>query len=157
MDCFSSADLNAMKSTLLYAHNNDEDDLWYRDDTARPLESCFPLRPRHSQCTVCLHDRTVYAMCDRLADGVRVMMEAGGKSVSISKSDHTLIGLIATLIIIILIIIGVVVYRKRCKNRNKMTKVTAEADEENHSPPLLMNAINNGPQQHAGIQQSLEL
>ncbi|TMS00919.1 hypothetical protein E3U43_012050 [Larimichthys crocea] len=70
-------------------------------------------------------------------------------------TDHTLIGLIATLIIIILIIIGVVVYCKRCKNRNKMTKVTAEADEENHSPPLLMNAINNGPQQHAGIQQVL--
>ncbi|TKS75216.1 Ras-related protein [Collichthys lucidus] len=90
MDCFSSADPDAMKATLLYDFNNDKDDLWYRDDTARPLESCFPLRPRHSPCTACLHDRTVYAMCDGLADGVRVVMEAMvgavGKSVDIFRS-----------------------------------------------------------------------
>ncbi|KAG7999471.1 hypothetical protein GBF38_000822 [Nibea albiflora] len=42
MDCFTSADPNV---TLLYDNNNDNENLWMRNDTAARLEPCFPLRP----------------------------------------------------------------------------------------------------------------
>ncbi|TKS75214.1 hypothetical protein D9C73_009298 [Collichthys lucidus] len=91
MDCFSSADPDAMKATLLYDFNNDKDDLWYR--TTQPVPSSPVSSPSGLALPVyhVLHDRTVYAMCDGLSDGVRVVMEAMvgavGKSVDIFRSD----------------------------------------------------------------------
>ncbi|XP_078024747.1 uncharacterized protein LOC117250933 isoform X1 [Epinephelus lanceolatus] len=87
MTCFSSSDPAAMNATLLFDLDNDDENLWTRSSHGGPLPLCSsPSSPPDSLCWVCLEQK-VYAVCHNLTDGVKIMMEAGGVSVDLLKSD----------------------------------------------------------------------
>lgn len=86
LSCYNSSDPVAANADLLYDFNDDEENFWERNRTVTTLPSCSSSLPPDSPCQVCLSDRTVYAMCRNLADGVKMMMEAGKHQVRISKS-----------------------------------------------------------------------
>ncbi|KAG8003327.1 hypothetical protein GBF38_018339 [Nibea albiflora] len=151
MDCFTSADPNV---TLLYDNNNDNENLWMRNDTAARLEPCFPLRPWQFPCSVCIHDGKVYAMCKKLADSVRLMMEAIEKPVRVSKSDAQQPWIIVAaplIVIVIVIVMAVLLYCKnqqQARNNNNPEKamLSVTPAEENHTVlSCCADGINDGP------------
>ncbi|KAL7397740.1 hypothetical protein ABVT39_027168 [Epinephelus coioides] len=87
MTCFNSSDPAAVNATLLFDFYNDNENLWTRSSHGGPLPLCSsPSSPPDSPCWVCLEQK-VYAVCHNLTDGVKIMMEAGGVSVDLLKSD----------------------------------------------------------------------
>ncbi|KAL7396556.1 hypothetical protein ABVT39_007736 [Epinephelus coioides] len=87
MTCFNSPDPAAVNATLLFDLDNDNENLWTRSSHGGPLPLCSsPSSPPDSPCWVCLEQK-VYAVCHNLTDGVKIMMEAGGVSVDLLKSD----------------------------------------------------------------------
>ncbi|XP_078024754.1 uncharacterized protein LOC144463658 isoform X2 [Epinephelus lanceolatus] len=87
MTCLSSSDPAAVNATLLFDLDNDDENLWTRSSHGGPLPLCSsPSSPPDSLCWVCLEQK-VYAVCHNLTDGVKIMMEAGGVSVDLLKSD----------------------------------------------------------------------
>lgn len=91
MHCFNSSDPAAVNATVMYDFNDDNENLWSRSSPDVPLPPCSSpsSTPLDSQCIVCL-DQIVHAVCRGLADGVKVMMEAGGDRVKISESGEKL-------------------------------------------------------------------
>lgn len=88
--CFSSSDPAAHRASLLFDFYNDDENLWSRSSSDVPLPSCSSSPPPpDSRCLVCVQ-HAVSAVCRNLADGVKVMLEAGADQVQISKSGKKL-------------------------------------------------------------------
>ncbi|XP_049443672.1 uncharacterized protein LOC125895673 isoform X4 [Epinephelus fuscoguttatus] len=140
MTCFSSSDPAAVNATLLFDLDNDDENLWTRSSHGGPLPLCSsPSSPPDFPCWVCLEQK-VYAVCRNLTDGVKMMMEAGGVSVDLLKSDcpkpssdgdggaseSQLLAIIIPILLLIIIFIGVLLYifrKKSCWNPSEPNRV----------------------------------
>ncbi|XP_044056037.1 uncharacterized protein LOC122877909 isoform X2 [Siniperca chuatsi] len=139
LSCFSSSDPAAVNANLVYDEDTESGDLWSRSSQDVPLPLCSSSSPPpDSRCLVCW-DQIVFAVCRSLTDGVKIIMEAVGAQVKISKSGcpklpsddahavqlHSLIAAAITSVLLLLIIIGVGCGYKRWR-RSKTEKECGE-------------------------------
>ncbi|XP_039667130.1 uncharacterized protein LOC120565391 isoform X4 [Perca fluviatilis] len=153
MDCFRSDGPAAQRASVLYDYNNDDGNLWTRTSQDAPLPLCSSSHPPDSSCLVCLN-QTVFVVCRNLTKGVKVMMEAGTDQVLLSKSEcpeppsvdapqSQLAVIIPSILLILIIIIGGVFCRKRCrKRRNKpQTHTEEESSTMTNEDPMKQTEI----------------
>ncbi|TMS00921.1 hypothetical protein E3U43_012052, partial [Larimichthys crocea] len=126
MFCYKSTHLYAKNATVLYDDSYAEGSLWSRDNAANPLQPCSAPWTQDLQCTVCLDGhQDVYAMCRNLTHNATIVMEAGGKSVDIFKSDTQqwlLPVMIAVIAVIIVIISSIFIYKRWKSSRAARTR-----------------------------------
>ncbi|GAA6230312.1 uncharacterized protein LOC120565391 isoform X3 [Lates japonicus] len=148
--CYNTSDPRAVNATKLYDDRNGSGHFWMRDPQT-PLPLCSNHSP-NSTCWVCTFQKTIYAVCRQLEDGVEMVMEGDGVGIDIQRSrcpdlpsDGQPSSIIIAIIIaaILILIIGVVWCR--CFRRNRQQTGPEQGPEPSTQIPMLENGVRTAP------------